>query len=57
MILAHLDRKENRSDLQGRTPLVFENIKADPSQLVNVRMVDTSDESHLKQLRLSQVKR
>ena len=57
MIFAHLDRKENRSDLQGRTPLVFENIKADPSQLVNVRMVDTSDESHLKQLRLSQVKR
>ena len=44
----NLDRQENRPDLQCWAPLVFENIKADATQLVNVGMVDPSDESHLK---------
>ena len=47
--LRNLDAQENRSDLQGGTPLVFENIKADTAELVNVGMVDPGDESHLKQ--------
>merc|ERR1719322_219590 len=42
-----LDGEENCSDLKCWTPLVLEDVQADPTQLVNVRVVDPGDEPHL----------
>ena len=43
----NLDGEENCSDLKCWTPLVLEDVQADPTQLVNVRVVDPGDEPHL----------
>lgn len=42
-----LHGQEDGSDLQGRCPFVLENVQADPSQFVNIRMVDLCDEPNL----------
>ena len=42
-----LDGEENCADLKSRAPLVLEDVQADPTQLVNVRVVNPGDEPHL----------
>ena len=43
----NLDGEENCADLEGRAPLVFEDVQADATQLVNVWVVDPGDEPYL----------
>jgi hypothetical protein len=42
-----LDRQQHRPNLQGRRPLVFQNVQADPPELVDVGVVDFSEEAHV----------
>lgn len=42
----YLDTQENGSDLQGRRPLVLEDIEADTTQFVNVGVVNARQEAH-----------
>ena len=42
-----LDRNEHSPDLKRRTPLVLEDVEADPPESVHVRVVDLRDEAHL----------
>lgn len=48
-----LDGEEHGADLKGRTPFVFEYIKADAPQLVDVGVVDLGQETNLKGERVS----
>ena len=43
-----LNRQKDRSDLKGWGPLVFEDVQADPSQLVNVWVVDLGEKPDLR---------
>ena len=49
---AHLDAQQYRPDLQGWAPLVLQDIQADASQPVNVRMVNFGEEPNLVEQRL-----
>ena len=41
-----LDREEDGADLEGRGPLVLEDVEADAPELVDVRVVDLGEEAH-----------
>lgn len=43
-----LNRQQHGADLQRRAPLVLENVEADAPQPVNVWVIDTCDEAHLR---------
>ena len=43
-----LNRQKDRSDLKGWGPLVFEDVQADPPQLVNVWVVDLGEKPDLR---------
>nr|GMC91244.1 hypothetical protein BBBOND_0401070 [Ipomoea batatas]GME06379.1 hypothetical protein BBBOND_0401070 [Ipomoea batatas] len=43
-----LNAQKYSTNLKSRTPLVFENIKTDPSKLINVRVVDFGEEPNLE---------
>ena len=43
-----LHREQDRTDLKSRRPLILQNIKTDPSKLVNVGMIDLGAEEHLR---------
>lgn len=40
-----LDGEQHRADLQRRTPLVLQDVQADPAQFVDVRVVDLREEA------------
>ncbi len=42
-----LDGEEDGAHLQGRTPLVLEDVQADAAEFVNVGVVDPCEEAHL----------
>ena len=46
-LVENLDGEENCADLESRAPLVFEDVQADATQLVNVWVVDPGDEPYL----------
>ena len=52
MVELDLDGEENSADLKSRAPLVLEDVQADPTQLVNVWVVNPGDEPHLHKFRL-----
>jgi hypothetical protein len=39
--------QQHGADLQGRAPLVLEDVQADAAQLVNIGVVDLGQETHL----------
>lgn len=43
-----LDREEDGADLEGRGPLVLEDVEADAAQLVDVGVVDLGQEAHFR---------
>ena len=51
-LVENLDGEENCADLKSRAPLVLEDVQADPTQLVNVWVVDPGDEPHLHKVML-----
>ena len=42
-----LDGEEDRSDLEGRTPLIFEDVQTDTTELVHIGVVDLCAEKNL----------
>ena len=52
LLVENLDGEENCADLKSRAPLVLEDVQADPTQLVNVWVVDPGDEPHLHKVML-----
>lgn len=46
-LVENLDGEENCADLKSRAPLVLEDVQADATQFVNVRVVNPGDEPHL----------
>ena len=45
--MKRISPKQHCADLEGWTPFIFEDIKAYPSKLVNVRMVNLGQEPNL----------
>ena len=54
-LVENLDGEENCADLKSRAPLVLEDVQADPTQLVNVWVVDPGDEPHLHKVMLQNI--